>query len=544
MKKSLQVIFYVIFSLWYSFGDNSILWAEESRQLLNFPEPTKVEGLLALSESPKVEIKQIKVLGSTVFSEADLAAVTASFIGKQASFSDLLVIAQKITDLYVSRGYLTSGAFLPPQQISATEGVVVIQVIEGKLESLEIRGLKRLQESYVRSRLEEAAEPPLNVYRLEESLQLLQINPLFEQIKAELKQGSAPNLSILEVNLQEAPSWSIGLQFDNYQSPSVGEYQGTFSVDSKNLLGFGDRLFAQYNLTEGLDKVYLDYAIPINAQNGTLKLRYQKGDSEIIQQPFAELDLDGDYQKAGLEWRQPLIQSLENELALSVIFDWQQSQSFLLGRPFSFIPAIPNGAYRISSLRFGQEWVNRSVDSVLALRSQFSLGLDFLSATVTENEPDASFFAWQGQLQWIEKLDEEVIFSWQLSAQLTGDSLLPAEQFPLGGIYTVRGYDYNLRRGDNGFNASVEVRFPLIDGDWGRWELIPFVDVGAVWNNQELRIPEPNTLASVGLGLSGQIGDSLFVRLDYAFLRVDVEPRRNFSVEESLSFSIVGRWKF
>ena len=70
-------------------------------------------------------------------------------------------------------------------QTAVSNGIVTIQVVEGELEDIVITGLERLQESYLRSRLELAAQKPLNKNDLETGLQLLVINPLFKTVDAE-----------------------------------------------------------------------------------------------------------------------------------------------------------------------------------------------------------------------------------------------------------------------------------------------------------------------------------------------------------------------
>ena len=90
------------------------------------------------------------------------------------TFEDLLKLRSTITQLYIENEYITSGAFLPVNQV--LEDIVRIQIIEGKLEDIEIIGLKRLQKGYVRSRLELVTNPPLNRKKLLEALQLLQLN--------------------------------------------------------------------------------------------------------------------------------------------------------------------------------------------------------------------------------------------------------------------------------------------------------------------------------------------------------------------------------
>lgn len=100
-----------------------------------------------------------------MFSPAKLQAAVASFISKEATFEDLLAIRTAITDLYTRNGYTTSGAFLPPQDV--TSGIVQIQIVEGAVERIEIHGLKRLKKSYVRSRIALAAQQPVNLGRLQ-----------------------------------------------------------------------------------------------------------------------------------------------------------------------------------------------------------------------------------------------------------------------------------------------------------------------------------------------------------------------------------------
>lgn len=200
-------------------------------------------------------IKEVIFIGSTAFSSKELEAIKAPYLGKTGTLqeiqADIQAMVQAINDLYLSRGYIGSGAYFPPQDLD--DGIIRLQVVEGKLEKLEISGLNRLNQNYVRERLLLATSPPLNLQRLQYALQLLQINPLFESVKAELKTGTSPELRILAVEITEAPALNASVQFDNYESPSIGQDQGTASIEDINLLGWGDRFRFEYNLTEGLD---------------------------------------------------------------------------------------------------------------------------------------------------------------------------------------------------------------------------------------------------------------------------------------------------
>lgn len=59
------------------------------------------------------DLKRIEVRGNTVFSQEKIESLIAPFLNKNLSFEQLRQITEKITDLYINDGYLTSGAFFP-----------------------------------------------------------------------------------------------------------------------------------------------------------------------------------------------------------------------------------------------------------------------------------------------------------------------------------------------------------------------------------------------------------------------------------------------
>jgi hemolysin activation/secretion protein len=185
----------------------------------------------------KITVKKIEILGSTIFSQQELEAVIKPFINRTLTFEQLLGVRIAVTKLYISRGYATSGAFLPRQDF--TSGNLQVQVVEGEVERVEIQGLRRLKQGYVRARLEAATKDPVSIPKLESALQLLQLNPLFESLNVQLSDGSAPGRSILTLNLKEAPPFFSTLILDNKEPPSVGSFGGTAILIHNNLLGLG-----------------------------------------------------------------------------------------------------------------------------------------------------------------------------------------------------------------------------------------------------------------------------------------------------------------
>ena len=89
----------------------------------------------------RVFVREIRVVGSTIFSAKELAKVTAPYVNREVTTEDLEALRLALTRLYVDRGYVSSGAILPDQPV--TEGVITYQVIEGSLTAIEVEGKDR-----------------------------------------------------------------------------------------------------------------------------------------------------------------------------------------------------------------------------------------------------------------------------------------------------------------------------------------------------------------------------------------------------------------
>ncbi len=506
------------------------------------PKPS-VTPSVAPAVTTKIKVKKVEVNGSTVFSPEELAKAVSSFIGQELSYEQILEIRTAINQLYISKGYKTSGSFLPPQDID--DGVVQVQVVEGKLERIDIEGLTRLRPEYVRERLRLAGSAPLNLDQLNAGLQLLKSNPLFDEVQAELAAGTRSGQNVLIVKLKEAPPIDAALIIDNREVPSVGSVGATAALGYNNLLGVGDRINAVVGITEGVNSYGFSYEIPVNARNDKVSFRYTRGRNRIISEPFAPLDITGRAQTFAVDFRQPVILTPTEELTFGVSAQLRRSRTFLFGdEPFSFTPGVENGESQVSVLRLSTDWVKYpNPNTVLAARSTFSLGLGVLDATVNNTGTDGRFVSWQGQFQVLQALNEQkdaVVVS-RIAAQLTPDSLLPLEQLSIGGVETVRGYRTSQRVGDNGIVGTIELRLPIVrdPGGFGLLQIVPFVDAGTIWSNSNNEANSADgTLLSTGLGLRWQLNDSLSASLDWGIPLISIDRQGNSLQDNGISFSV------
>ena len=473
----------------------------------------------SISTRGELYIKKYVFEGNTIFSDARLAEITAEYVNKSIAIEKIHELRDRITQLYIEEGYLNSGVIIKDQTV--VDGNLLITVIEGTVEKIILKENRRLRDHYILSRLRQGITEPVNVFEIQKPLQLLQQDPLIQTIHAKLSPGIEPGKGVLDIEVVEATPYQLGLVFNNYRSPSTGSYHGEVYGSIRNVTGWGESIGGRYGLTEGADDFDVTFALPLTRWNTEISGSYQESDSTIITDVFEDLDIESKSEIFNITLRQPLYRTLQRELSLFVSLDRKKSKTSLLGQSFSFSPGVLRGVSKITILNFGQEFVVRSQKRVLALRSNFGFGIDWLDATV--NEPaDPSFTTYLAQAQYLSQIP---LWKGQIlvrsALRVTSDQLPPLEKFGVGGRNTVRGYRENELTGDNGLVTGIELRFPITSVkipkisktiDDGDIQFIPFFDYGRVWG-ASTDINDDMDIFSVGVGLHWKPNENITAEL-------------------------------
>ena len=461
----------------------------------------------------KVYVREIRVLGSTVFTPQELAQVTDPYRNREITSEDIESLRVALTLLYVKRGYSTSGTLAPDQAI--VDGLLTLQVVEGTLSRINVEGNYWFWSSYFTSRLQRDAGPPVNVNALQQRLQLFQTDPRIERINAELRPGETRGESVLNVRVAERRPIKAWAEYNNFSAPGVGSNRVLGTIVDENLLGFGDRVSVQYGQSFGIDSnahgsginpnLNVNYVIPFTPYDTTFAVDYRRTDFTVIDSNVKALDIEGKFESIGLSFRQPVFRTLSQEFALSLSGQSESFRTSLLGNPFEFQSGSTNGLSQVSALRFAQEYVHRTQDQVISALSRMSFGLPVLGATVNSGPDQATgeFFSWLGQTQLVRRLNPtRVTLLARADLQLANKHLFLMEQMAVGGRYSVRGYREFTQLGDNVFLGSLETRIPLYTSAIGEElvYLVPFFDYGRAWNSNTVVNPSPEWLASVGVG--------------------------------------------
>ncbi len=457
------------------------------------------------TDTPSLDVrfilKELQFEGNKSISHKQLQTELQPLIGTAISRVDLETIRQQLLQYYRDKGFLYPSVILPDQHIS--QGRVLYKINEGQLTTINVKGTERLNEDYVRDRIQLDSDESLQQGVLLERFQLLLSDPLIERVNGALKPGTHPGDTILDLDITRAKPYELYVGMDNYTPASVGAYTGHLGGVVRNLTGLGD--FLQIDLTgsEGMQSISSFFSIPFTSYDTRFNIGYQGSQSRVVEGALDELDIKNDFMDFNVGISQPIYRSLHRMFSLELQYAFRQTRTSILNTPVPLGDGVEeNGKAKVSVIRFIQNHIERDAASVLSLRSSLNLGFDVFNATINPSHlADGRYFSWLGQLRYLRKIDDwgtELFF--RSDIQLATESLLPLERFALGGINTVRGYRQNELVRDEGYAVSAEFRIPLWQQSTKNGhdiKIIPFFDYGQTWNHHQ----KSKTLYSAGVGL-------------------------------------------
>lgn len=464
-----------------------------------------------LSTAARITVRGFRFEGNTVFTAAELSEVVKGYVNREISSDELEEARRKLTQFYIDKGYINSGATLRDQSVS--DGVITFSITEGRLSAIQITGNHYFHSGYLKSRIFPDESRPLNVLSLRDNLQLLRQNANVARITADVKPGSVPGEATLAVDVQENKPYGGQITFDNARPPSVGAERFRLSLYDQNVTGRSDELNLSFGLTHDNLKLSnpfdpnefaVSYLSPTFGPDTQLQASYSKSDTAVIEEPFTSLGITSQSENYALTLQQPLKRTLNEDFGLSLALEHRKSSSFLFGEPFSFSPGDVNGVSQTTALRLGVNYLQRDANQVFASRALLSYSDAFPGTTGNFQPPNGRFLTLLGQAQYIRALDEKgrrLVL--RFDGQLADRPLLLVEKFVIGGADSVRGYRENQLVRDSGFAASAELRLPLTYDKANRERLIlaPFFDLGYGKNRQKTSSTERNSISSLGVGL-------------------------------------------
>ena len=405
---------------------------------------------------PRFIIKKIEVIGNTLIDDATLAPVLEVGDGMEVTLGILHLIAQEITSLYGLQGYVLTRAYVPEQEIE--NGVVIIQVVEGKLGNIEVTGNERFESEDIVARLQPLQNnPALTESTLEKYL--LGLNAVRGlKVKAVLKPGEVFGTSDLTLQAEESRTYRIAFDADNFGSRFTGEQRYGLTGEAGSLFVLGDR-FSIRGVKSDADQLFINpsYSIPIGSYGTTATLSYTYTDFNLGGNLVA-LNAGGEASIFTAELSHTLVRTRSSELYLSLGGELRNFQNNQLGAlssddklrdAYFEVGGFFKDSLRAQSfytLRLQQGFSESDVSD--QLNSRFQGRGDALVSNLSITRYQSAFL---GKAYFIVKA----------KGQLVSQRVLSPNLFAIGGYGSVRGYPLAEAAGDHGYLVSAELVVPF-----------------------------------------------------------------------------------
>ena len=482
------------------------------------PAPGTVEEAPSTQGPPSATIKvsDFVVTGNTLLSADEIQAVLAPYKGQELTFQGLRDLADKVTEAYNKKGYLTVRAFLPEQTVK--DGLVKLLVTEAKRGAVSYQGNEAYSEEYIKWMMEPALEGDyLNKDDVERQILLLN-ESMGLKASTILEAGEAPGTVDLTVNAEETRLQRFTLDYNNYGSRFTGYDRPGALIELGNLTGNGDKLSfrAMRSLaSQGVTLLTANYSIPVSNEGTRLSFLYSNS-AFAVGRELQVLDLRGDAQVYGGFVSHPFVRSAKANVDFNGGLLFQDINNSVLGTPI--------GRDRLRELILGVsgDWSEDSARNFYNFRLTQDTGT--LLGGLAPNDPFSTrqagggFTKFNMDLGRIQRVDDQAFFIVRGSHQFALAPLPTAEQFALGGPDSVRGYRQAAYLGDGGYNLSAEFRYSPLEDNLDLFQVACFLDHGGAY----LKRPQPGeipnqSVTGAGVGVRFKPTDNMTIRADLGY---------------------------
>ena len=505
------------------------------------------------------DIWEYRVLGNSVLPRADIETLLYSTLGPGKTLDDVEKARVALETSYRDHGYGTVFVDIPEQDVA--EGVIRLQVTEGKINRVRVTGAKYFSNRAIRSAVP-AAEAGIvpHLPTVQQQLTDLNAQTADRNVVPVLKAGPRPGTVDLGLTVKDNAPLHGSLELNDQYTSNTSELRAIAAVSYDNLFGRLDSLALQYQTSpEDTDEVAVwaaSYTTRLPDSRSKVALFYINSDSDIatVGDGGTTLTVLGKGQIFGARYINPFHSSAASTHVFigSVEYkDFAESvlSEDLLRTPISYINL---SAGHTSAWRFEKQ--------------QFSLAssVNFGARGMANDPEEFRDKRARGRPNYF-NLREDASYSlqlpWKLNLRARGagqyaiEPVISNEQFSIAGADGVRGYREAEQLGDIGFKTSAELAFAPIDlfAQRAQGGVFVFYDLGRMSRLEPLRDRVTGklieivdqTFRSAGAGVEFNAFGFLSGSLTWAYPLVDAPDWQTGGTragDSRIHFSIRSSW--
>lgn len=422
--------------------------------------------LMGLSCSPtwaeegkaSFDITEYRVGGNSVLTTGEIEEAVYPFFGEAKSIDTVEQARSALEKTYHDAGYLTVFVNIPEQKVE--QGVVRLQVQEGRVERLRVVGSRYYSLAAIKRRVPELAEGKIPNFPEMQS-QLASVNTSDRQVVPLLRPGKSPGKVGVDLKVQDQLPFHGGIELNDRYSANTTHTRLNGSLRYDNLWqrdhSLSLSLQASPENTAETKVLAATYVVPSGGDYWATYGVLSKSNVAAV----GDVSVVGNGNIFGLRYIHPLpaLAAYSHSLTLGADYKDFQETTVLLGADSFNTPItyLPWSAGYDSTIQAKNSTTQINLGITWSVRGLGNDAQEFADKRYLA-KPDFAYV--RADLKHTQQLPK----IWQLFARISGqvsnEPLISSEQFALGGVDTVRGYPESSALGDQGLFGTLELRTP------------------------------------------------------------------------------------
>jgi hemolysin activation/secretion protein len=505
------------------------------------------------------DIWEYRVLGNSVLPRADIETLLYANLGPGKTLDDVEKARVALESAYRDRGYGTVFVDIPEQEVA--DGVVRLQVTEGKINRVRVTGARYFSNRAIRAAVPGAAPGSIpHLPTVQQQLTDLNAQSVDRNVVPVLKAGPRPGTVDLALTVKDEVPAHASVELNDQYTSNTSELRAVAAVSYDDLFGRLDSLALQYQTSpEKTSEVAVwaaSYTARLPDSRSKVALFYINSDSDIatVGDGGGTITVLGKGQIFGGRYINPFHASAAATHVFVGSVEYKDFSESVLSEDVFRTPI----SYMNLSAGHTSAW--RLDKQQVTLASTVNFGVRGMA-----NEPEEfrDKRARGRPNYWTLRADTSygLQLPWKLNLRLRGagqyaiEPIISNEQFSIGGSDGVRGYREAEQLGDIGFKTSAELAYAPIDlfAQRAQVGVFTFYDFGRSSRLEPLRdritglLSESvdQTFRSAGVGVEFGAFGFLSGSLTWAYPLIDAQdPQAGGTAEgdSRIHFSIRSSW--
>jgi len=466
-------------------------------------------------------VKKFEVIGDNPLSESETRDVFEYYLGDHYGLEGIQEAASAFEKKLRDSGFAFYQVNLAPQTLE--NGVIKLQLIQLKVDRVEVEGNRYFDNENLARNIPtlKSGETP-NTRVLSRAINMADAQPS-KSLKLQFSESETGGAINAKLKVEDLKTHFAFVSVNNTGNKETGNFRLTGGYQFTNLFNRDQNLSLSYTTSpsdlSAVQQYGASYTIPFYEVGGQFNLFVARSDvdSGIVAQ---NLSVSGAGTIALLHYKHTFLQSgaYKQQLDFGIDHKLFENKVGFLGVPISGTGDVLSRPVTLAYIGFWQG-AGKSINFNIAPYVNISGGSNNTDADYNDLRSGASadWSLVHFSFAYDQLISADWLFRLKVSGQQSSDRLISGEQFGIGGIYSVRGFDERTLLGDSGAQANIELWLPGFTSYVVR--PLVFFDIGYVELNTPLLSETPSiNISSVGAGLRWSIINKLNVVLDVAYV--------------------------